>query len=140
MCIRDSITVDPAGPALHASVVQALRDADAVGLPALVYARPGPEANEALLRSDSPLAVRWLFDTAGAVPWISFQELPGDPADWPVRDAAGNHYAAELAVTWYAAGYGSDLPQAEATSSAVVESEEGETACGAGGRQTEATT
>ena len=53
------------------------------------------------MRTDSPIAVRCLFDTlAVGAPWISLTELAGATNQWPVRDAAGQHYAAELGVTW----------------------------------------
>jgi hypothetical protein len=45
-------------------------------------------------------------------------ELPGQPAAWPVRDAAGQHYLAELAVTWYADDYWTLAPPVEAGSDA----------------------
>jgi len=77
--------------------------ADQLHLPALLLARCGPRAPELLLRTDSPLAVRCLFDTIGArAPWMIFSELPADLNAWPVRDAAGNHHLAEIGVTWFA--------------------------------------
>ena len=33
------------------------------------------------------------------------RRLPGSPEDWPVRDAQGKHYLAELAVSWIAEEY-----------------------------------
>jgi len=77
-----------------------------MGVPDLVHVRCGPFAPELLLRTDSPLAVRCLFDThAARAPWIELSELPGTPERWPVRDADGRHYLAELAVSWVADGY-----------------------------------
>jgi hypothetical protein len=76
------------------------------GLPDLVHVRCGPDAPELLLRTDSPLAIRCLFDTVAArAPWIVVTELPSRPDTWPVRDELGQHYLAELAVTWYADDY-----------------------------------
>ncbi len=76
------------------------------GLPARVLVRRGLADPEQLLPTDSPLAVRCLFDTLPAdLSWLTLSELPGDPTTWPLRDAAGGHYLAELAVTWYAPDY-----------------------------------
>jgi hypothetical protein len=72
------------------------------GVPDLVHVRRGPHAPELLMRTDSPLAVRSLLESeASRVPWIEMMELPGMPESWPVRDAKGNHYVAELAVSWF---------------------------------------
>jgi hypothetical protein len=89
-------------------------EAERLGLPALVHVRCGPDQPELLLRTDSPLAIRCLFDTVAArAPWMIVTELPGQPAAWPVRDAAGQHYFAELAVTWYADDYWTLAPPVE---------------------------
>jgi hypothetical protein len=80
--------------------------ADRLGLPSLVRVRWGPGTTELLLRTDSPLALRCLFDSVAArASCLVFTELPGTPSDWPVRDEAGRHYAAELGVAWHADGY-----------------------------------
>jgi hypothetical protein len=77
--------------------------AEDLGLPALVLARCGPDASDLLLRTDSPLAVQCLFDRDAAdAPWMILTELPADRHAWPVQDAAGQHYLAELGVTWLA--------------------------------------
>jgi hypothetical protein len=70
-------------------------------LPPLVLVRDGSSESELPLRTDSPLALRCLFDTvARRAPYLVMTELPGDPVTWPIRDAVGQHYRAELAVTW----------------------------------------
>jgi hypothetical protein len=76
------------------------------GIPELVHVRCGPHQTEVLLRADSPLAVRCLLESyAVQAPWMEVSEAPGSPRDWPVRDASGNHYLAELGVTWFAEHY-----------------------------------
>lgn len=76
------------------------------GLPNLVHVRCGPGMPDLLMVTDSPLAVRCLFDTvAVGAPWLSLTEVPGHPGGWPVRDAAGRHYASELALSWLDEGY-----------------------------------
>jgi hypothetical protein len=66
-----------------------------------VLVRDGSSESELPLRTDSPLALRCLFDTvARRAPYLVMTELPGDPVTWPIRDAVGQHYRAELAVTW----------------------------------------
>jgi hypothetical protein len=85
-------------------------EAERSHLPPLVHVRCGPAAHELLLRTDSPLAIRCLFDTLAAdAPWLVLREVVGDPERWPVVDEAGRHYFAELAVTWYADDYASTL-------------------------------
>lgn len=77
-----------------------------LGLPALVRVQWGPDQTELLLRTDSPLAVRCLFDTlALEIAVLTLVELPGDREAWPVHDGAGLHYLAEVGVIWYADGY-----------------------------------
>ena len=77
-----------------------------MGAPDLVHVRCGPYEPELLMRTDSPLAVRCLFDThAARAPWIELSELPGSPEHWPLHDADGQHYLAELAVSWVAEEY-----------------------------------
>jgi hypothetical protein len=90
------------------------REVDRLRLPDLVHVRCGPGAPEMLMRTDSQLAVRCLFDTVAAhAPWIQISELPGDPDRWPVQDAAGEQYLAELAVSWYADAYWPAVAPAE---------------------------
>lgn len=86
------------------------------GLPELVYVRQGTLQPEILMRTDSPLAIRCLFDRTGDAPWLMLTELPGRPETWPLVDEEGRHYVSELAVTWYAEGWG-----AEATKGLVGE-------------------
>jgi hypothetical protein len=75
-------------------------------VPSLVLARCGPRQPDLLLRTDSPLAVRCLFDThAARAPWMELAELPGPSERWPIHDEDGKHYLSELAVTWTADGY-----------------------------------
>jgi hypothetical protein len=70
------------------------------GIPELVYVR-APMAPELLMRTDSALAVDSLLRKLSArARWLSVEELPGEPGDWPVRDPIGEHHLAELAVTW----------------------------------------
>lgn len=88
---------------------------DTRGIPDLVHARCGPEEPELLLRTDSPLALRCLLDGFGArAPWIELSELNGDPSDWPVRDTSGQHYLAELGVSWFAPKYWAAIEGREA--------------------------
>jgi hypothetical protein len=76
------------------------------GIPDLVHVKCGPHQTEVLLRTDSPLAVRCLLESyAVHAPWMEISEVPGSPRDWPVRDASGKHYVAELGVTWFAERY-----------------------------------
>jgi hypothetical protein len=83
-----------------------------LGVPALVWvgatAGPDPDADPdmILVRTDSPLAVACLFHKLNPAPHgIVLTALPGDPASWPVHDQAGQHYLAEVALTWYDDGY-----------------------------------
>jgi hypothetical protein len=77
-----------------------------LGAPDLVHVCCGPRQTPLLVRIDSPLAVRCLLDTCAAdAPWMELTELAGAPEQWPLQDAAGNHYLAELAVSWSADGY-----------------------------------
>src|SRR5262249_12509996 len=53
--------------------------ADDLHLPSLVFVRCGIRAPDLLFSTDSPLAVRCLFDTIGArAPWMILTELPAD--------------------------------------------------------------
>lgn len=60
-----------------------------------------PDTLPALLRTDSPLLLTIVLErlpvNCGS---LALTSLPGDPASWPVKDAEGNHYLCELAVTW----------------------------------------
>jgi hypothetical protein len=86
-----------------------------IGAPDLVLARSGlsPDNPELLVRTDSALTVRTLFDGLrrdhASGPMV-LTELPGDPATWPVRDGAGAHYLSELAVTWFDPPASPELP------------------------------
>jgi hypothetical protein len=92
------------------------REVDRLGLPELVHVRCGPAVPELLVPTDSPLAVQCLFDTVLArAPWIQIAELPGSPDRWPIQDTAGNHYLAELAVSWHADGYWAAVAPGEST-------------------------
>jgi Lantibiotic dehydratase, N terminus len=72
------------------------------GIPELVYVR-APMAPELLMRTDSALAVDALFrKLSPRARWLSVEELPGEPDGWPVRGPSGEHYLAEVAVTWVA--------------------------------------
>ena len=75
-------------------------------LPKLVHVQCGPAAPKLLMCTESPLAVRCLFDTVAVkAPWINITELPGDPGRWLLKDSDGEHYFAEFAATWYADEY-----------------------------------
>jgi hypothetical protein len=72
------------------------------GIPELVHVR-APMAPELLMRTDSALAVDALFrKLSPRARWLSVEELPGEPGDWPARGPSGEHHLAELAVTWVA--------------------------------------
>jgi hypothetical protein len=123
---RERWTLDGATVARVAAAGEAERylawraEADRLRLPPLVHVRCGPDQPELLLRTDSPLAVRCLFDTILAdAPWMIVTELPGQPDAWPLRDAEGQHYLAELAVTWYADDYWALAPPTEETRDAA---------------------
>ncbi len=82
------------------------REVSARRIPDLVHVKCGPHQTEVLLRTDSPLAVRCLLESyAVQAPWMEVSEVPGAPRQWPVRDASGRHYLAELGVSWFAEGY-----------------------------------
>ena len=77
-----------------------------LGVPDAVYLRTDFNTPELLLRTDSPLAVRALLaGRAARAPHLELSEIPADPAQWPIRDAQGRHYVAELAVSWVDSDY-----------------------------------
>jgi Lantibiotic dehydratase, N terminus len=86
-----------------------------IGASDLVLVRAGlnPDNPELLIRTDSALTVRALFDglrrDERTTPLV-LTELPGDPASWPVQDEAGGHYLSELAVTWFNPPTSAELP------------------------------
>jgi hypothetical protein len=89
-------------------------EAERLGLPALVHVRCRSEEPDLLLQTESPLAIRCLFDTLAVdAPWMVISELPGTPEDWPLVDDAGQHHLAELGVTWVADNYWSVLVSPE---------------------------
>jgi hypothetical protein len=77
-----------------------------LGLPALVHMQCGVAEAEILFPTESPLAVECLFERLAAnARWLVLTELAGDYQCWPVRDAEGGHYLAELGITWYSENY-----------------------------------
>lgn len=79
------------------------REVRRLELPAIVRVAIDADAAELPLPTDSPLALRCLLGTlARRSETLILRELPGSPASWPLRDAAGHHYLAELAVVWTA--------------------------------------
>jgi hypothetical protein len=77
-------------------------------VPALVHMRTGADAPELLMCTDSPLAVQCCFDGADdQVSELSLTEL-ADCLD-ALKDAEGRHYLSEIAVTWCADHYWSEL-------------------------------
>jgi hypothetical protein len=78
--------------------------AERLGLPGIVWvgSAEDPDPERLVLRTDSPLAVRYLFrEVARAPAALEFVEAHGEPATWPVRDARGRHHLAEVAVSWF---------------------------------------
>ena len=70
-------------------------------LPALVYSRQNSERTEALLPSDSTLAVELFARAVRLNPGaISLQEAFADTDQLWLRDASGNHYVTEIALAW----------------------------------------
>jgi hypothetical protein len=80
------------------------RHADRMALPSNVWVgfADTSDPERFVLRTDSPLAVRCLLLEMERAPRaVEFVEAHGDPAMWPVVDAEGRHYLAELAVSWF---------------------------------------
>lgn len=73
------------------------------GLPDFVYTFQGRHRTETLLATDSVLGVACLaLDLKAHGPELRLQEVFPRPEESVVRDAAGRHYLAELAVAWHA--------------------------------------
>ena len=82
------------------------REARRRGLPSLVQARSTPHEPELLFPTDSPLALRCLFDTLGGeAPPLVLSELTGEGL---LVDANESRYLAELGVTWVMEGEAGD--------------------------------
>jgi hypothetical protein len=74
--------------------------------PELVHIHTCPDEPELLMCTNSPLAVQCIFDACkGHSSNLFLTELTGDPAFWPVTDGEGQHYLAEIAITWCADQY-----------------------------------
>ena len=72
--------------------------------------RTGVDAPELLMCTESPLAVQCCFDGGDdQLSEISLTELADCPDTFPLKDAEGRHYLSEIAVTWCADQYWSDL-------------------------------
>jgi len=86
------------------------REVERRRVPALVHMRTGADAPELLMCTDSPLAVQCCFDGADdQVSELSLTELADCPDGFPLKDAEGRHYLSEIAVTWCADDYWSEL-------------------------------
>ncbi|MYW06688.1 hypothetical protein GT354_52105, partial [Streptomyces sp. SID3343] len=107
--------IDPGGPGGAASPAERYlawrRVVEALGVPNPAYVRTGPDTPELLIRTDSPLIVRSLFDRLPpGTPRLELVEPAASPEHWPLTDEAGAHYAAELAVDWACADYWTEPP------------------------------
>ena len=86
------------------------REMEKRGVPALVHMRAGADATELLMCTDSPLAVQCCFDGADdQISEISLTELPDCPDAFSLKDPEGRHHLSEVAVTWCADHYWSEL-------------------------------
>jgi len=78
------------------------RAIDDAGIGEWVWVGPAarPDAPRLLLRADSPFLLLTVLESfsedCGS---LAITSVP-DPAHWPVKDAEGNHYLCEIAVTW----------------------------------------
>ena len=83
-----------------------IRELERINPPELVHIHTCPDEPELLMCTNSPLAVQCIFDACkGHLSNLFLTELTGDPAFWPVTDGEGQHYLAEIAITWCADQY-----------------------------------
>jgi hypothetical protein len=85
-------------------------------VPRLVRAAWSPHHSDLLVVTDSPLVVEALFARVAVdetVFPLTLEELPGDPATWPVVDEHGGHHLVQLAATWLDPGWWDDTAEAE---------------------------